>query len=307
MRRRGWLGVLIVSAWMVAACSDDTSEPPGTDQGTDVSPKTDGKPGKTDGKPGKTDGPTTKKDSGKPSGALPANSKVVFLHHSTGEVIWDDGNASKHLTAHNTAKKKSYSVTTVAYPSDKYGWENYPYDYWNIWVNHAGASAYKGQATLEMLAKTYNVIVWKHCYPVSEVEADTGKASVSSDDKRLENYKLQYAALKKKMRSFPKIRFLVWTGAAQTKDSISQAEATRAKNFFAWVKNTWDTKGDNIFVWDFWQLETGGGLYLLPANAESSSDSHPNTTFALKVAPWFVKRLTNVIEGRGDSTSLTGK
>ena len=312
--RPGWWGVLIACLWMNAACSDDTSAPPGQDQGVDLSVKMDGpqvkpdgKVTKPDGKVTKPDGKVTKPDGGKSQTPLPANAKVVFLHHSTGSVIWDDGDGSKHLTSYNKSKGKSYTVTDVEYPSNQYGWENYPYDYWNIWIQHAGPSAYKGQSTVEMLAKKYNVVVWKHCFPVSEVLADTGKPSISSDDKRLENYKLQYAALKKKMHSFPKIRFLVWTGAALTQSETTKAQATRAKQFFDWVINSWDTPGDNIYVWDFWQLETGGGLYLLNANAEDPSDSHPSESFALKVAPWFVNRLVNVIEGRGDTTSLTGK
>ena len=81
--------------------------------------------------------------------------------------------------------------------------------------------------------------------------------------------------------------------------------ATRAKGFFEWVKTTWDEKGDNIFVFDFWQLETDGGLYLTAANA--SGDSHPNDTFAAKAAPLFGQRVIDVVEGRGDTGSLTGE
>ena len=58
------------------------------------------------------------------------------------------------------------------------------------------------------------------------------------------------------------------------------------------------------FHLDFDTLETEGGLYLLPEY--SAGDSHPNDTFAQQVAPLFGQRLVNVIEGRGDSTSLTG-
>jgi hypothetical protein len=109
------------------------------------------------------------------------------------------------------------------------------------------------------------------------------------------------------MRQFPSKKFLLWTGAALRKADTSRTKALRAKQFFDWVKNTWDEAGDNIFLWDFYALETAGseeGLYL--NDAFSSGDSHPSDAFAQAVAPFFVKRLVDVIEGRGDSGSMTG-
>lgn len=234
---------------------------------------------------------------------LPTNARVIFLHHSTGEVIWNGG-VRDWFASHNKTHGTRYTVEERAFPSgDPYPWENYPYDYWNIWVKHAGTSAYRGEPTLEMLAKSYNVVVLKHCFPVSGIEAD-GSPSVASPDKTLANYKLQYAAIKAKLRTFPNVRFLVWTGAALLKTETSSESADRAKQFFDWVKTTWDEPGDNIYVWDFFALETDGGKYLVPAY--SAGDSHPNGTFAARVAPLFCQRLVDVIAGRGDTGSITG-
>jgi hypothetical protein len=237
---------------------------------------------------------------------LAKNAKIIFLHHSTGENVWNGGVAD-WFTAYNAKNGVSYSIKEQAFPKDSpYGWENYPYDYWNIWVKHAGPKPFKQEPTLEMLTKDYDVIVFKHCFPVSNVDADTGEADVASSDKRLENYKLQYEALKKKMHEFPDTRFVVWTGAAQTKDNIDEDSAKRAKEFFEWVKNEWDEKDDNIYIWDFYALETEGGLYLQDKNS-SDGDSHPNEAFCRQVAPLLGRRITDVIEGRGDTGDLTGK
>ena len=237
--------------------------------------------------------------------AMPANARIVLLHHSTGECVWNGG-VPAWFSAFNAANKTGYAVTERNFPKDSpYGWENYPYDYWNIWVRHAGPRPFKQEPTLEILADKFNVIVFKHCFPVSNIEADTGNADVASSEKRLENYKLQYAALKKKMRSFPRVRFVVWTAAAQVKNDTDEAAAQRARAFVDWVRTTWDEKGDNIFVWDFNQLETGGGLYLKPANA--SGDAHPNERFSRAVAPLLCQRIVDVIQGRGDSGSITGQ
>jgi hypothetical protein len=212
------------------------------------------------------------------------------------------------MSDYNQANNTSYEIEDINFPTGKdYAWANYPYDYYNIWVKHAGDAPYRGEPTLEMLTKEYDVIIWKHCYPVGSILPDTGRADVDSEEKRLENYKLQYAKLKEKMRSFPDKKFIVWTGAALTKNGTSPEEAQRARQFFDWVKSEWDEPGDNIFLWDFYQLETEGGVYLKEEYATSPGDSHPRSDFGGRVAPLFARRVVNVIEGRGDSTSLTGE
>lgn len=228
---------------------------------------------------------------------LPINARIVFLHHSTGWVIWEGG-VPEWFSNYNATQGTNYAITDLAYPAGAYPWDNYPYDYWNIWVNHAGPAPYLDQATLEMLTQQYDVIVFKHCFPVSNIEPDVGNPDVASPTKTTENYKAQYAALKAKLRSFPANRFILWTGAAKLQTEISEDMALRTRAFFDWVVDEWDEPDDNIYVWDFYDLETEGGIYLLPENG--STDSHPNATFAAAVAPLFCSRVVNVVEGNGD-------
>jgi hypothetical protein len=232
--------------------------------------------------------------------------RIVYLHHSTGGNVWGGG-VPGYFTAYDTTHGTHYQITERAYPDAPYPWANYPYDYWNLWVNPSGPAddGNPNIHSLEKLCSDYDVIVFKHCFPVSDLEADTGSASVSSSVKRAENYKLQYAALKTRLNAFPTRKFIVWTGAARTLGQSSTASGQRARAFFAWVKNTWDVDGDNVFVWDFFELETEGGNFLRDVHS-SSGDSHPNGTFCSTVAPYLGQRIVDVIEGRGDSGSLTG-
>lgn len=238
--------------------------------------------------------------------------KILFLHHSTGDIIKNGGKkpirfigrfiktpsaVSKWFKKYNSLNGTHYSFEERIFPKkEKYGWRNYPYDYYNIWVKHAGNKKYRTEPTLEILTKQYNLIIFKHCYPVCNIEEDTNQADIDSDKKRLENYKLQYLALKQKMHEFPNTKFLVWTGAAQVENNISRENAERAKLFFDWVRSKWNTSGDNIFIWDFYALETKGTLYLKPEFATSPVNSHPNKSFAKKVYPLFCQRMVEVIE-----------
>ena len=238
---------------------------------------------------------------------LGPDASVVYLHHSTGGCIWDGG-VPGWIDDHNSSHATRYTIEEIAYPSSGgYGWQNYPYDYWNIWIAHEGPDPYMGEDTLEILTERYDVIVFKHCYPVSHVTPDSGSPDVASSTRSIENYRLQYDALRDKMHTFPDNRFIVWTGAALVEASTNEAEGTRARAFFTWVKETWDVPGDNIFVWDFFELETEGGLYLLDEHAAGPGDSHPGATFSATVAPYCARRIVDVIQGLGDVGSLTGE
>lgn len=86
-------------------------------------------------------------------------SRILFLHHSTGEAIWKAG-LPQYLQAWNASHGTRYAITEMTYPMsngghtwldrmlptrvfrrlvhDRYPWDNYPYDYWNLWVAHTG-------------------------------------------------------------------------------------------------------------------------------------------------------------------------
>jgi hypothetical protein len=248
---------------------------------------------------------------------------ILFLHHSTGEVVWKGDKQSldvkgihiageqavpEWFSNYNKLHKTNYVITEKNFPAQKpYGWKNYPYDYYNIWVKHAGNQSYMEEPTLEMLTPEYEVIVFKHCYPVSMLDSDTVNVSIDSDKKTIQNYKLQYLALRDKMKTFASTKFIVWTGAVMLPSQLSKENQENSKAFFDWVKNEWDQPGDNIFVWDFYALETNGGLFLDVAHAESGTNPHPNTGFAAKVAPLFCQRIADVIENNGEKTTLTGQ
>jgi hypothetical protein len=302
--------VLLVMILAAAACGggsgggdadgDAASEP-------DAAPDAAGDPGVEPAADPAPD-PTTDPAGEPPVGVdLGPDASVVYLHHSTGGCIWNGG-VPEWIADYNVSNATSYTITEVAYPSsDGYGWQNYPYDYWNIWIEHEGTEPYMGEDTLEILTASHDVIVFKHCYPVSHIAPDSGSPDVASSTKSIENYRLQYDALRDKMHAFPDNRFIVWTGAALVAASTNEGEGTRARQFFTWVKETWDVPGDNIFVWDFFELETEGGLYLLEEHAASASDSHPNATFSAAAAPLCGQRIVDVIQGLGDARSLTGE
>jgi hypothetical protein len=234
--------------------------------------------------------------------------RIIFLHHSTGYNVWvgstnryiykltKKGDVAKYFSSYNRKNKTSFRITEQYFPNEApYGWNNYPFDYYNIWVKNGGPKPYLEEPTLEMLTKDYDVIIFKHCFPGSRIKADTGTPNIDSDEKTLENYKLQYNALKAKMHEFPDNKFIVWTPAVNTRLQMTEDEARRTAEFRNWMMGEWDEKGDNIYIWDYYQYETAGDLYMPDKFATRPDDSHPNKEFAASVAPVFSQFIIDVI------------
>ncbi len=251
--------------------------------------------------------------------------KILFLHHSTGWVIWEgdltqiDPVAVKeypHLKAqipllcahYNHTNSTKYVISEIAFPkASPYGWNNYPFDYYNIWVKNAGDKAFMKEPTLEILSQEYDVIIFKHCFPVSNIQSDIGSPDIDSDKKTLGNYKLQYLALRDKLYGFSNTKFILFTGAMQARGDVSEEEAIRTREFFEWVIEEWDQPDDNIYLWDLYQLQTEGGLYFKDEYAVSINDSHPNKEFAGRVANLLFERIIDIIENNGKKTNLIGE
>jgi len=209
---------------------------------------------------------------------------------------------------YNKEQTTNYRISKRPFPEHRpYGWYNFPHNYYEIWVKNAGNEPYKKQPTLEILTKEYDLIIFKHCFPVSNIGPDEGTADIDSYYKSIAIFKLQYEALKNKIQDFPDTKFILFTGAAQVKANISEDEALRAKEFFRWVREEWDQPGDNIYLWDLNSLETEGGLYFKDEYAVSPSNSHPNEAFSNDVSKLLFNRIIDVIENEGSGTSLTGQ
>jgi len=251
--------------------------------------------------------------------------QTIYLHHSTGRVVWE-GEAGKksllkklgigseehaipgNLKEYNEKHNTNHQITAREFPAKSpYGWNNYPYDYYNIWVKHGDQDYYMEEPTLKVLTRQYDVVVFKHCFPVSAMSRGSSPGDPDSPVKSLANYKAQYELLKEKLQSYQETQFLLWTGPALVENHTNEEEALITREFYDWVINEWDDPQDNLFLWDFRQLETEGDLYLKPKYAAGPNNSHPSHEFGETAARLFVQRLTDVIEQEGSNTKLTGE
>ena len=234
--------------------------------------------------------------------------KIIFLHHSTGMNVYNEGRVKEWFSDYNREHGTSYKITGRLYPKPPSG--NYPFDYWNLWVNGVCNSDEPGKECMDTLTEKYNVIIFKHCYPGADILPDIGKPSVSFDRKSLENYKLQYRELRNMMDGYPDNMFVLWTLAPRHRLRTNPENATRAKQFVEWVKSDFlkeDTKSHpNIFLFDFWSIVAEDNPY--PEKGEvnclkyeyershKSKDSHPNRTANHVAGPLFTQFIVDSIK-----------
>lgn len=232
--------------------------------------------------------------------------KAIFLHHSTGNGVWNGGKGiAQYISEYNEKNGTNISVHELSYPSGTYPWENYPYDYWNLWINGSCQQNVPERECLNNLCSKYKLIIFKHCFPGAGIQAENGNPNVKSPAKTLGNYKAQYRALLKLMDSFPDNKFLIWTLAPLHRNATNNNEATRAKEFVDWVNNIWlkeDGKPHpNIYIFDFFLLAAEQSLFPVLGNTwclkysyegdHNGNDSHPNNVANDFIAPLFAEAI----------------
>ena len=226
---------------------------------------------------------------------------IIFLHHSTGAGVYSGGGVPGWFADYNSSHGTSYLMNERSYPDSPYPWASYPYDYWNLWVHGACDSDNTNIECMNTLTQKYDVIIFKHCFPGADVLADTGSPDVGSATKSLENYKLQYRALRALMDQYPQTIFIVWTLAPLHRNATTAANAGRAKLFVDWVMNDFLTEDgklhNNIFIFDFWGLAAGSDNFLKYAyeGSHTGSDSHPNQLANQTIGPLFSQAIVDDI------------
>ncbi len=244
---------------------------------------------------------------------------VIFLHHSTGGNLYSQGNVAGYFANYNATHGTNYVINERAYPTSPYPWNNYPYDWWNLWSTEDGNGNPRTPSCdsndpdiecLDSLVQNHDVIIFKQCYPGADVLADTGTPDVSSSRKSLENYKEQYRALRREFDKYPDTMFIAWTLVPRHRLATNSDNAARAKEFVDWVKTDWLTEDGqvhpNIKIFDFWGYaaesnppSTNGVVNTLKYDYERShtgSDSHPNLLANQTIGPIFAQEIINNIE-----------
>ena len=126
----------------------------------------------------------------------------------------------------------------------------------------------------------YDVIVFKSCYPVSNIQSDA----------QLAEYKSHYLSIRARMDQYPNKVFIVVTPPPEIPADSDPQGAARARDFADWLASGEYLDGHpNVFTFNFFDLVADPATNMLRADYGTDEfDAHPNELANQTVGPLFV-------------------
>ncbi len=216
---------------------------------------------------------------------------VIFLHHSTGEALINDGNVrALFVEAGFDFWDHNYNWIGLSSPDGSKAGYSYripddntdPDGLANIFAQQTYSQPLNALSGLLQ----HEVIVFKSCFPTSNIISD----------EQLEQYKTWYLGMREVMDAHPDRVFVVMSPPPLHPAATTPEAAARARAFANWLTSAEYLGGHpNIFAFDFFdQLAEDD-----PSNSEvnmlraeyrpEGEDSHPNQVANAAVGPIFAE------------------
>jgi len=217
--------------------------------------------------------------------------RVIFLHHSCGENLINQGGVREGLTA------LGYEFYDHGYNGDGLRLADGSYTGTNFDVpgdntDPDGFAAIFAQPLHDPPDNTfshlmqYDVIAFKSCFPVSNI----------ADDYQLNEYKSYYLSIRDRMDQYPDKVFIIVTQPPQVPVNSDPAEAARARAFVNWLQSDEYLAGrSNVFVFDFFGYLAGDDNFLRPEYRLDEYDAHPNERANRAIGPLFVSFIDQAV------------
>ncbi len=240
-------------------------------------------------------------------------SNIIFLHHSTGGNLINQGAVRSLIAAYNTQFGANLEFWDHGYNGD--GVHDQNGNYYNNYNIPNDNTDPIGLYNLFMLpvhnppdnalsrfllphpmgadTVTHDVIIFKSCFPASDI----------SSEQMLTDYQNWYLAIRNIMDAHPEKIFIPMTPPPLVRSATTPENAARAQRFADWLMSPeYSWAHLNICVFDFrhYLMEHDPtSIYyncLREAYGGAGGDSHPNLLANQTVGPIFVNHITNAIE-----------
>jgi hypothetical protein len=236
-----------------------------------------------------------------PASAKPATFiRIMFLHHSVGQALIQQGEVRQRLTA------LGYEFYDHGYNGDGLTLANgQPADA-NFEIpddntDPDGLNALFAQPVTTPPTNAfsqlmqYDVLAFKSCFPTSNIESD----------QQLDEYKTYYRNMRAVMDRYPTKIFIVVTPPPNTPAETNSQNAERARAWANWLQSPEflsDNASRNIFTFDLFNLlgesdSTAGDHNMLRAGYRGDpNDSHPNELANREIGPQFADFIAQAIK-----------
>lgn len=218
--------------------------------------------------------------------------RIIFLHHSCGENLINQGNVREELTALGYEfYDHGYNDTGLRLADGSYAGTNFDVPGDN--TDPDGLAAIFAQPLHDPPDNAfshlmeYDVIVFKSCYPTSNI----------SSDEHLAEYKSYYLSIRNRMDQYPQTMFIIVTQPPQVPGDSSPDEAVRARALVNWLQSDEYLAGHpNVFTFDFFGLLAGDDDFLRAEYRFDDYDGHPNEQANRNIGPLFVEFIDEAIQ-----------
>lgn len=227
-------------------------------------------------------------------------SNIIFLHHSTGNNLVEQGGVRERLNqAGYSFWDHSYNDQGLRDPAGKF--TRYSYSVPGDNTDPDGLMRIFAQQAYDLPVNTlsallqHDVIIFKSCFaPANNIKTD----------QQLETYKTWYLGMRAVMDRYPDKLFIVVTAPPLNPAETNPEEAARARTFANWLKSDEFLKGHpNISTFDLYSLlaeesVTAADANMLRSAYRDGDDSHPNRTANETLAPLFADAILKTIQDR---------
>jgi hypothetical protein len=234
------------------------------------------------------------------SSSITANgdfTNVIFLHHSTGRNLIEQGGVREAFAAAGyDFWDHDYNDQGLTRPDGVPA--GYSYDIPNDNTDPDGLAHIFSQRLCSWPLNAFSglmqheVIVFKSCFPVSNITSDA----------QLEQYKTYYLEMRDVMDQHPDHVFIVVTPPPLNPAATGTEAAARARTFAEWLKSDEFLAGHpNVFTFDFFDLlaedePTASDCNMLSKEYREREDSHPNKKANETISSIFVEFIIKAIE-----------
>ncbi|MBK9302501.1 MAG: hypothetical protein IPM94_00975 [bacterium] len=225
---------------------------------------------------------------------------VLFLHHSTGRNLIDEGGVRGTIAQLNQSRgvpvqfwDHDYNAIGLRNPAGGYTGESYdipgdntdPDGLYTLWTTANAARA--------QILENHQVIAFKSCYPASDVGSAT----------ELEQYKTWYLAMRDVFDQHPDKLFVIISQPPRHRLATDQDDAARARAFAVWLGSAEYLAGhDNLRFFDLFDrlakpddgTATANMLRWEYERSHSGDDSHPSAVANQAIGPEFAAFLIEV-------------
>ena len=208
-----------------------------------------------------------------------AKCRLIFIHHSVGQGILDEGHLRDSLNQLGIAVKGMTYGDTVGQFTDMCNWLPKFND------NMNSIFKFKNHPNVYYADDRENdIIMFKSCFPNSDIDADgSGQGDPLSTNKTLVNYKDVFEGIGREMRKYPDKLFIYWTFPPLVPAETSNENAKRVRRFNDWLINEYlpsyraDSGLDNFMIFDLFGFLTDENNVLKPEyRNKNPHDAHPN-------------------------------